>query len=528
MDVKKTVDEWVLEYSVKNQLNTVSGAAISRLDDMISALELPDVQLACCTLQDIINNWTSLSDPVILEVALELLDFIYASFPEAVTFKLYSKLVVGLKMLILLHMLKNKDKDCLKKLMKHFPRCGPKYPGVCPQQLSHLHIVHGNFRKFYLPLLANSRQAEAYFRAEFAEEYGNEFYDALQKMCSWFVEKIQCKFPKPMLTKVMESPDILKEFQNSPDIQILMDTLHDKTSLTSADLQELLTMVDPVCTQDRIQVPDTFSLSSRRFRCQCEDEDVNTNSYRSNNQNYSCCMHVHYSENSTGYLSQDISNSKQLNDSLCCSFSERSVSRTATNRPASNQISPTQKTTKTQKSPDTSRKISRNVRSTLDIDKESDSVSTKKTSLLSIEEKLADRKGLSKDLFDCVVSHSPLENTLDDQDSRHESEQRDSRNVSAEDIVPILSHEDMSGEGRSISDIDQFSEDTEEIEDIDQFADDTEDHTQELTFNSSSGDISSQQYHVPDITQHQRQISTPLCIVKLYKTQVFQKHNIYC
>lgn len=135
-------------------------------------------------------------------------------------------------------------------------------------------------------------------------------------------------------------------------------------------------------------------------------------------------MHVHYSENSTGYLSQDISNSKQLNDSLCCSFSERSVSRTATNRPGSNQISPTQKTTKTQKSPDTLRKISRNVQSTLDIDKESDSVSTKKTSLLSIEEKLADRKGLSKDLFDCVVSHSPLENTLDDQDSRHESEQR--------------------------------------------------------------------------------------------------------
>lgn len=50
----------------------------------------------------------------------------------------------------------------------------------------------------------------------------------------------------------------------------------------------------------------------------------------------------------------------------------------------------------------------------------------------------------------------------------------------AEDIVPILSHEDLSGEGRSISDIDQFSEDTEEIEDIDQFADDTEDHVKFL------------------------------------------------
>lgn len=50
----------------------------------------------------------------------------------------------------------------------------------------------------------------------------------------------------------------------------------------------------------------------------------------------------------------------------------------------------------------------------------------------------------------------------------------------AEDIVPIVSHEDLSGEGRSISDIDQFSEDTEDIEDIDQFEDDTEDQVKFL------------------------------------------------
>lgn len=65
----------------------------------------------------------------------------------------------------------------------------------------------------------------------------------------------------------MENPGFLSEFQNSPDIQILLDMIHGKTSLTSGDLLEMLTMVDPVNTQDRIQVPDTFSLSPRRWLC---------------------------------------------------------------------------------------------------------------------------------------------------------------------------------------------------------------------------------------------------------------------
>lgn len=63
----------------------------------------------------------------------------------------------------------------------------------------------------------------------------------------------------------MENPGFLSEFQNSPDIQILLDMIHGKTTLTSGDLLEMLTMVDPVNTQDRIQVPDTFSLSPRRW-----------------------------------------------------------------------------------------------------------------------------------------------------------------------------------------------------------------------------------------------------------------------
>jgi hypothetical protein len=63
-------------------------------------------------------------------------------------------------------------------------------------------MEHMNFRRFYLPLLANSRQAETYCQEEFSEDFGHEFQEALQKLCTLFVNKIQSYFPKPMLTKV--------------------------------------------------------------------------------------------------------------------------------------------------------------------------------------------------------------------------------------------------------------------------------------------------------------------------------------
>lgn len=83
---------------IHNLFLYISTAALSRYYAKLSALELPDVQLACSTVHDIID--TALSDPKKLELAVELLDFIYVSCPEAVVFKLYSKLVVGLKMLV--------------------------------------------------------------------------------------------------------------------------------------------------------------------------------------------------------------------------------------------------------------------------------------------------------------------------------------------------------------------------------------------------------------------------------------------
>lgn len=126
---------------------------------------------------------------------------------------------------------------------------------------------------------------------------------------------------------------------------------------------------------------------------------------------------------------------------------------------------------------------------------------------------------LYEDSLDCGVTPSPLEYDCS-VERRDISETSDTRNVLGvfreEKNLPVVSLEDLGDEGMSVSDIDQFSDEDNQVD------------IEELTIDSSGNDTSTHQYQVPDICRHQRQRVTPLCVVKLYKSQVFQKHNIYC
>ncbi|XP_062605083.1 uncharacterized protein LOC134266895 [Saccostrea cucullata] len=507
--------KWILEYSVKNQLKTVTEAVLSRFAGQLSDLGVSDVQLACSTLHDIVHNFPS--DPIKLELAVDLMDFIYVSCPNAVVFKLYSKLVVGLKMLVLLHMLKNKEKDCLSKLTKYFPRKKPEFPEVCPQQLSRLHMVHMNFRKFYLPLLANSRRAEAYFREEFSEEYGEEFHEALQKMCTWFVDKIQGYFPEPMLAQILENPDILKDCQQAPEIQMLLDVIHDKSTLTSDDLLELLAMVDPSNTQDRVQVPNTISLSPRRCSADtAEDGNFVINSCRNQNNHCNSCRDKNCSgiENFTFILSEGNDNEfEKSRNSLCNKSVEPKILNVNSGRGVNNENFLRRKVTKTtsQKSPD--------------------------STVIASEHSKAScfREGqFCEDLNTALSSEEMPSVTLEDQSSR--------RNIPCENSPEDLNIEmetrcqrdkdvdiDKAGEDMHIVTLEDLSDTELSVSDIDKFSDLENDNQQQIEFtsDSSGGEITLERYQVPDINIHRRQQSTPFCVVKLFKSQVFKNHSIY-
>lgn len=125
----------------------------------------------------------------------------------------------------------------------------------------------------------------------------------------------------------------------------------------------------------------------------------------------------------------------------------------------------------------------------------------------------------NEDYLDCGVTLSPLEFNCS-ADQRDRSGPSDTRNEqrlkgTGKDLA-IVSLEDLSDGGMSVSDIDQFTDEEPQA------------YPDELTIDSSGNDTSTQHFEVPDIGLHQRPRGTPLCIIKLYKSQVFQKHNIYC
>jgi hypothetical protein len=73
-------------------------AVVTRFNGQLSALGISDVQLACSTLHQAVHNL--MPDRSRLELAIDLLDFIYTACPEAIIFNIYSRLVIGLKMLV--------------------------------------------------------------------------------------------------------------------------------------------------------------------------------------------------------------------------------------------------------------------------------------------------------------------------------------------------------------------------------------------------------------------------------------------
>lgn len=62
--------------------------------------------------------------------------------------------------------------------------------------------VETNFRRFFLPLIANENQKKAYLRNDYEEEYGDNFLSALKTLTRLFTEKIESYLQQTTLEKV--------------------------------------------------------------------------------------------------------------------------------------------------------------------------------------------------------------------------------------------------------------------------------------------------------------------------------------
>ncbi|XP_021354239.1 uncharacterized protein LOC110450818 isoform X2 [Mizuhopecten yessoensis] len=281
------IESWVLMHACKYKYHHVIKGILNRHHDNLEELDVPKIYLSIAMIYNTVMTDNVLYYPVVVHH----LDYIYSEVPDAVPFKLYSKLTMGLKMkashghgstspnvniwclasiICAMDLLKKNHDDALMVLNRYFPRKGSHYEHVIHRELSCLHSAQKNFRKFFLPLLAHQNQREAYFRDEYEDEYGQHYQEALQKLGAMFVEKLTSLLPPTVIEKILaDGPEKylpLSEGCTHLFMEMLLDTLHGKETLEEKDLLELLTMVSPLHTQDRVQVDKVWLLSSEESK----------------------------------------------------------------------------------------------------------------------------------------------------------------------------------------------------------------------------------------------------------------------
>lgn len=249
-------------YACKNQYHQVIKGILNRHHGNLDELDVPKVYLSISLIHNILTHRNVSCYPTVVEH----IHSIYGGVPEALPFKLYSKLVFGLKMKWAMELLKNSHDDALIVLNNYFPRKGSHFKHATKKELSSLHSVQKNFRKFFLPLLAHQDQRDAYFQDKYEEEYGDKYQEALVQLADTVVKRITDFYPPTVIEKILaEGPETYQQLlRSSTDVymEILLDALHEKEALEERDLLDLLTMISPLHTNDRVQVDKIWLHSS--------------------------------------------------------------------------------------------------------------------------------------------------------------------------------------------------------------------------------------------------------------------------
>ncbi|ESO94962.1 hypothetical protein LOTGIDRAFT_160715 [Lottia gigantea] len=225
-------------------------------------LNVPHIRLATALLHHTVDK----NVMELFPLALEFVEEIYELLGSVISFHVYAKLLCGIKMQILLDVLqRGQTVTALAKLNEYFPRMGIRNSIATSKELSRLNKHISNFRKFFLPLLANKKQRNYYFTNEYEEEYGEGYLCGLQRSAYKFVNRVDEQLPKPKIQKILErGAQYFNGFSSSEvAYEILLDYCVNQTSLSCEDMLDILTSISPLYTQDIVYTEhNDTSLSS--------------------------------------------------------------------------------------------------------------------------------------------------------------------------------------------------------------------------------------------------------------------------
>ncbi|KAL5021738.1 hypothetical protein ScPMuIL_000893 [Solemya velum] len=243
------LETWVFEYSAKNRYYSVLSELCCREEDLPYGVK--DIWMILATVGRIVDSW----DVKNFELAVELVEWVYTSVGKCVPFKIFAKLTTGLKMKILLCQLLDGQEDVIERLFCFFPRKSPAYPDENQMDVSKLRKVHSHFRKEFLTLVAHEHQRQDYFRNEYAEKYGDRWVAAVKLLMNKFIQNITKHLPLTMIEKVLrDGPEQHVPTQPFTTLatEMFLEVLYERKSVNSDDLLELLKMLNPKNTQDRV------------------------------------------------------------------------------------------------------------------------------------------------------------------------------------------------------------------------------------------------------------------------------------
>ncbi|KAK3589104.1 hypothetical protein CHS0354_017446 [Potamilus streckersoni] len=231
MATKEKVENWIIDYALRKNYHDVVKALLQHNHEAIHAPNM-EIRLMMCTLNKIISQ----EDSSQFSLAANIVDFISRSVGKFCSVKLYGKIIYMLRMKMLLQHLQKDTFYVLVLLNKNLPRCGLQFDNVNMKELKKLNERISSFRKFFLTLVASESTKQSYFAEEYEKEFGEDFMIRLKQFVQIFMDRINSHLPKTMLEQIFDRRDLIKHHPTSVAIEILLDCMHGKTSLSAGEL----------------------------------------------------------------------------------------------------------------------------------------------------------------------------------------------------------------------------------------------------------------------------------------------------
>ncbi|XP_014381669.1 TERF1-interacting nuclear factor 2 isoform X2 [Alligator sinensis] len=187
--------------------------------------------------------------------ALGLLEAVGQAAPDAVAFRHYAKLCLGLQAAVIMKMLEEEEPDekIYDAVDTYFPEGKPKqHPLATPRDIEIVTEAQEAFRDQVLGLLSNRQARERYLEGQLEAEYGEAFLRMLEQLFYEYLLRLESALPLPNLYEMAWSQCPLPQATQCPkELRLLTRYLVDVGHQSQGPLPQPPRANTPTSTQQQ-------------------------------------------------------------------------------------------------------------------------------------------------------------------------------------------------------------------------------------------------------------------------------------